>query len=135
MKTAKLLGYSKVYTNEGENSDGHEESETVFKFYIELDECTYYFTATESFGSCGSGYSSASYGDIDFTLNEDYITHKLTTPNKEIFINIVDNQLVKTVLDPTESWDATITCVKNTEGEIIVSSTGDGGCQYYSSGK
>ena len=38
------------------------------------------------------------------------------------------------IINPKESWDAVETCVKSIDGEVIVSSTGDGGCQYYSSG-
>ena len=134
MKTAKLLGYSITTNNEGE-VDGHDTGESIFTFYIELDGAVYFFTATESWGSCYSGYTGASWGDIDFTLHKTEIIIKtLTTPIKDIFINIVDGQIVKSIIDPKESWDAVETCVKSTDGEVIVSSTGDGGCQYYSSG-
>lgn len=139
MEIAKLLGYSEssehIPANTREWQD-HDEGGTEYKFYIELNSLIYYFVFNYSYGSCGSGYCGASWG----TSQPELKLHNgelpvLTKPNKETFVYVVDNKVRMSILDQEEYYDPTVTCVNSTEGIMIVQETGDGGCQYYSSGQ
>jgi hypothetical protein len=135
---AKLLGYRKSESHKPAGSEeyqDHDEGDVTYKFYIELDNKFYSFEAIYSYGSCGSGYCGASWGNIENKLNKENNIPNLTEPNKELFIEINDSlEVIQSLLDSEEPWDATTTTIKSTEGDIIVSGTGDGGCSYYSSG-
>lgn len=134
MKKAKLLGYRERVLLIPVRSDGHDNGENVYTFYVELDGEIFYFTFTYSFGSCFSGYTSASWGSCDTKLIKSDKPNLLITPIKDVYVNVVDGKVQLSTQDPEHSWDAVIQCVNSVDGEKIVSHTGDGGCQYYSSG-
>jgi hypothetical protein len=133
---AKLIGYTKSsnHHDADENSE-HDYGGTEYCFYLDIDGVNYKFIANYSYGSCGSGYCSASWGSLDNDLIEIYgLPSELTIPIKDVFVNVIGYQVEMSIEDGEDSFDATVTKISSTEGETIVYSTGDGGCQYYSSG-
>lgn len=139
MKTAKLLGYYTTSWHEDANPKeygDHDTGDTTYHFIIDLNGVLYEFTAVDSYGSCGSGYCSASWGYINPELikieQKSDLIHKTTV--KEIYVTILD-ELVATIEKVAKySYDATETFVMSTDNEAIVSGTGNGGCGYYPSG-
>lgn len=142
MNKGKLLGYTSVSWNkDSDHSEDrpHDTGETNYKFYIEYNNLIYSFSAKSSYGSCGSGWCSASWGYINNELDiEKWLnTDNITKTNKDVYINISeDMKVVTTILDPDEEHydDATTAAIISTERVVILSSTGNGGCSYYPSG-
>ena len=141
---AQYLGYNKT-TDVGINSDGHYEGSVSYTFYILISDMVYSFTATESYGSCGSGYCGASWGNIytDLvevstlaffnTFNEHVVG--LVRPMQNVFLPLASNgQLQMSVLENDHSYDAIVSEIRSTTGDSVVMATGDGGCNYYPSG-
>lgn len=126
---SKLLGYIKTaentpaHTNEWQDFDEGYICYTLFFEDIAID-------AIETYGSCGSGYTSTSWGDL-LISNKNKEGFTLIKPKKDVFIEIPVRFTEK---DPKEPYDAMITELLSTEGEQIAYHTGNGGCQYYSSG-
>lgn len=138
MKKLKIIGYSITKEHADAHSreyQDHDEGNITYHFLGEVDNKYYRFKAVDSYGSCGSGWTSASWGDIDFKLHpttDDSCSH---ITKKDIYIGITeDNQIIKSVEDPGEYFDATVESIHTTDNELLVSSTGDGGCNYYPSG-
>ena len=134
---AKLLGYTKTSTHKDADTEeyqDHDTGDTTYIFFVELDKRIYKFEAIYSYGSCYSGYCGASWGDIKENLLETELPISFYKTKKEVFVEIVNNAVVKSIIDSEDSWDATTTTINSTEGEKIVLGTGDGGCGYYSSG-
>ncbi len=141
---AKLLGYitksqhKDAHTDEWQDFD---EGEVQYIFFVLYNNKVYTFTFTYSYGSCGSGYTSASWGYSDTKLvevdniNQDISELPIIKPIKDIFVTIIYNSVQKSIIDSENSWDATTTTVKSTDDDIIISETGNGGCEYYSSGE
>ena len=129
----KLLGYYSTIEYRGENSDGHNEGYKAYHFVVEVNKTTMKFTATESFGSCGSGWTSASWGDIEKELSN-YEGNDYVKCNSDISIPIENNCVRITTKIPKEMSDSIEECVLSTDKIVIVSSTGNGGCDYYPSG-
>lgn len=136
MKKAKLLGYLSISHNLDANEDReHDNGGTEYYFYIKLDGEIYFFKAEYSYGSCFSGYTSASWGSLDNKLVKAKIVPvRLIVANKNIFVNVINGEVEKSIQESSDRYDAIIEEIKSTDGEFIVSSSGDGGCQYYSSG-
>ncbi len=138
MKKAKLIGY--YVTSEHKDAEtnkyqDHDEGNISYHFVVELDKEYYVFDAVDEYGSCGSGYTSATWANINNTLciYTGDIDH-LTKPIKEIFLNVHSLQIQIIEKDQSQSWDPTITQILTTDKELLVSSTGNGGCSYYPSG-
>lgn len=140
METAKLLGYYKTSWHEDADPKEyaeHDTGDTTYHFVIDLNGTIYEFTAEDSYGSCGSGYCSASWGYIHNNLvkiDSDLVLLKLTAPIKDIFVNTFNDMVQITEKDGEEMYDAMQTIVFSTDGDLIVSGDGNGGCAYYSSG-
>lgn len=137
MKEAKLLGYFETKNHMAADRNSyrdHDEGDVTQHFVIELDGKNFEFTASESYGSCGSGYCSASWGDIENELKEINNLNELIKPIKDIFVNVYDNKVQTTEVDRKYRYDSMETGIKSTHGELIVSGTGNGGCGYYPSG-
>lgn len=135
-KIAKLLGYTATSNHHDADEDSeHDTGGTEYSFYLEMDGANYKFTANFSYGSCYSGYTSASWGALDNNLVEIFgVPNKLIVPVKDVFVNVIGWVVEQVIFDSENSFDATVIKINSTEGEMIVLSTGDGGCQYYSSG-
>jgi len=138
MKEAKLIGYyiTSEHRDAGTNEyQDHDEGNTTYHFVVKLDGEHYVFSAEDEYGSCGSGYCGATWANINNSLSN-YVGNieSLTKPQKEIFLNVHSLQIQITEKDQSQSWDPTITQVLTTNEEVLVSSTGDGGCNYYPSG-
>jgi hypothetical protein len=137
MEIAKLLGYTKSSTHydASEEESVHDSGGTRYIFYIELNGKYFTFNALYSYGSCYSGYCGASWGSIDPELDAcELLPTDLISTNKEIFIYAVDGRVRTAIQDQEFSYDATIEQVNSIDGTMILNSTGDGGCEYYSSG-
>lgn len=141
METAKLLGYYTTSYHEDANPKDdldHDTGDTTYHFVIDLNGGFYEFTAEDSYGSCGSGWTSASWGYIHNELVKidtdlEFIS-KLNVSIKDIFVNVHNNMVQINEKDSKESYDAMETIIFSTEGDLIVSGTGNGGCCYYPSG-
>lgn len=138
----KLLGYTLKTEDRGRDSDGHDNGSDLYKFYIELPDLSIHeFIAEETWGPCGSGYCGASWGHIDNDIKINSTSQSKMydvisfQPIKNIEIDIINNKVVMGVLESSSSYDAIVSSVKSLDGDVIVTSTGDGGCQYYSSGQ
>ena len=133
---ARLLGYTELRTDNGTNSEGHEQGCIDYTFYLQIEDETFSFYATESWGSCGSGYCSATWGDISFILYpKNGNISGLIEPKCDIFIPLTSNNEIQiSITDSEYRDDATIESVKSDKGDLIVTSTGNGGCGYYPSG-
>jgi hypothetical protein len=134
MKNALLLGFTHKERSFGQNDNGHDEGDEINTFYVELESKIYSFTFTYSYGSCGSGYTSASYADCELNLKPDHLPTYLHTTKSPIYISIVNNTVISLIQDSDYTYDASVTSVNSIDGIRIVSHTGNGGCNYYSSG-
>jgi hypothetical protein len=140
MKQAKIIGYDSIKEhhdtgNEEDYADwptGH----TTWFVYLELEGNYYRFDITASYGSCGSGYTSASWGDMNMGLVE--LSEKpalIFPPINDIFVNVVNGSVRHSVLENEDyMYDATMVKVNTTDNIELCFSTGDGGCGYYPSG-
>jgi hypothetical protein len=136
MKKARILGYTIETKHEDAGTreyQDHDEGYKKYNIFIQIDDKFYTFSGTEEYGSCGSGWCSASWASLDLSLIE---THNVSDRTKnEIFIELTDDlQIIRKVKEPVEFYDAIIECVETTDGELLISSSGNGGCDYYSSG-
>ncbi len=138
MKKGKLLGYnvSSKHADAGSREyQDHDEGESNYQFYILLDGKYYYFNASSSYGSCGSGWCGANWADLEYNLYETTEPLLVREAKKDTYVNIVDNKVVKSIVDSGKIWDsATVESINTTEDVLLVSSTGNGGCDYYPSG-
>jgi len=130
IKKIKGIYVTKSHTpgGDGDHSTGH----TTYNIVLEDNTM---FSVTESYGSCYSGYTSASWGSTnnelriaDLTVDFDYI------PVKDIFVTVASDKVVTKITEPNQGWDAFVTSVMSTDDEVIIYDTDDGGCNYYSSG-
>lgn len=144
METFKVIKLLEQINEKHENYDGHEEG-TDFLYVVVQSPSNelFFFTGDNWVGSCGSGYCSASTGDIDSTLRPISDLPKCESELVAVgehFINVVNGKVRMSILDNVDEndeyrWDdATISLVKSIDGIEIISSTGDGGCSYYPSG-
>lgn len=128
MKT-KLLGYIKISEHKDamqhdlEHDEGYECYTLFFENGVAID-------VVESYGSCYSGWTSASWGDMTISDKKSE-GFELIKPKKDVFIELPVRFVEK---DGENSWDAMVTTLFSTDGDVIAYHTGDGGCQYYSSG-
>jgi len=144
MNKAQLLGYTKNEIDSGVNNDGHEEGCIDYTFYIKIGDVVFSFYAQNSWGSCGSGYTGASWGHLEYKLREispvSFFNNfnkqipGLVRPTKDTYLTLFNGELQRSIQDSENFNDSTVESVKSDDGEVIVYSTGDGGCQYYSSG-
>lgn len=149
MEEFKVIKLLEQINEKRENYNGHDEG--IDFLYVVVQSPSnemFFFTGENHIGSCGSGYCSASYGDIDPSLRPISELPKCEfefTTIGEHFINVVSNKanrylVILSVLDSVDEndeyrWDdATVSSVFSTNGIKIISSTGDGGCNYYPSG-
>lgn len=135
----KLLGYNtkKEHTDAGTNDyQDHDEGGTYWILYFEdKDRIEYYkVVVSDNYGSCGSKYCGATWGDIGKLEKLEDEPRRFTKAKKEVFIEISNGNLDITEKDSKEEYDARISQLLSTKGEIIAESTGNGGCSYYPSG-
>lgn len=141
MKKAKLLGYYVTANHEEliqKDDLDHDTGDTTYHFIIDFNGLNE-FKAEYFYGSCGSGYCSASWGNIYNKLipvvtYEEFI-EELIKPINDVFVNIHNDMVQITEKDGEDSYDAMETIIFSIDGDFIVKGTGDGGCQYYSSGE
>jgi len=139
MKQAKIIGYDSIKEHYDGTEDGYVEwptGHTTWFIYLELEGNYYRFDICSSYGSCGSGYTSASWGDMNMGLVE--LNEKPTLifpPITDIFVNVVNGSVRHSVFENGDyQFDATSIAVKTTDDIQLCFSTGDGGCGYYPSG-
>ena len=139
MKQAKIIGYDSIKEHHDcteewqmEWPEGH----TTWFVYLELEENYYRFDISSTYGSCGSGYSSANWGNINMELVELSEKPVLIFPTiNDIFVNVVNGKVRHSVLEnENHHYDASTVAVKTTDNIQLCFSTGDGGCGYYPSG-
>ncbi len=134
MKQAKILGYS-ISKEDHPDIGDHGEGYIKYTFYIELDSQYYSFSAIEDYGSCGSGYCGASWGNLDLNLEyQEKLPVIENLSNKDMFVNIVGNKIVHAMKDSVEYSDSVVDSVKLTDDNWLCKATGNGGCSYYPSG-
>lgn len=144
MEAFKVIKLLEQINEKHENYDGHDEGTDYYYVVVQSPSNElFFFTGENWVGSCGSGYCAASVGDIDGTLQP---ISKLPKCELEFvaigehFINVVNGKVRMSILDNIDEndkyyWeDATISSVKSIDGITIISSTGNGGCNYYPSG-
>ena len=138
----QLLGYleSKEHHNANSNwdSDNYYEHDTGYTcwslFFKGLDKF-FKVDVTSSYGSCGSGYCGASWGDISKIEEVKSIPDNLVKTKGLVYIDLLPNNILNVSFqDPSEPLDASIETLLSTERVQIAQSTGNGGCQYYPSG-
>jgi hypothetical protein len=138
MKKAKVLGYLVTKEHKDANPDDWDDHDTGHiknTFYVDLEGEIYSFSNIEEYGSCYSGYTSASWGSTDNILErKEGVPKDLIKPTKEIFINVAENRNVQVSKAEGRPYDGITTEVKTTDGEVLCWDTDDGGCGYYSSG-
>lgn len=135
---AKLLGYTvfkeHIPANTSEWQD-HDEGGTYWTLFFELENGTIMSSAVSAtYGSCGSGYCGASWGNIE-QLKVNTLPNSYNKAARNVFIEILPGNLLNPKFDSREEYyDAQVERLLSTEGVEIAMSTGNGGCQYYSSG-
>ena len=139
MKQAKLLGYKHTkYHMPADSYNDHDHGHDGYTIYCEIDGDLYEFNVMESYGSCYSGYTSASWGIISNLDEADELPEDMVKITKELIIKVFfDDDSYFPYLTITESghtFDPVVETLKTIDGQEIAMSTGDGGCQYYSSG-
>ena len=132
----EVIGLIVVDKDRGTNDNGHDCGSKTYYTTVKDSEGEFFqFLAEEEWDSCGSGWTAASWGEIDYTLKKPEMflgfTHKPITP---ISIEVVGHTVRKSMQDTEHFYDATIESVKLSSGEELVSATGNGGCDYYPSG-
>ena len=136
-KKLLLLGYNtyKQHRDSSEYND-HPEGGEYWELYFQDSEGNYYNVGVaDTYGSCGSGYCSASWGHIDQIVPIDNTPIPSFKANKLIYIELTEADVLNVQFSDTEyHYDAKVETLVSTDGEIIATSTGDGGCQWYSSG-
>jgi len=135
MEKVKLLGYYTTEQDDGENSDGHACGSETYHFVVEKENKEKKeFTFTKSWGSCGSGYCSASWGDMDLNLVNVYKPeNEIIRPNKDIELYLNVNFIHHN--ERSQEFDANLMNVTTTDNEELVYHSGNGGCNYYPSGE
>ena len=140
MKKIQLLGYNtyKEHRDAGTNRwQEHDEGGEFWDLFFQDSDNNYYMVAVSStYGSCGSGYCGASWGNIaEIKQINDLPVISFKAP-KLIYIELTsEGNLNPGFQTPTHYFDAEIETLLSTEGEIIATSTGNGGCSYYPSGR
>jgi hypothetical protein len=145
MEAFKVIKLLEQVNEKHENYDGHEEGADYYYVVVQSPSNElFFFTGENWVGSCGSGYCAASGGDIDGTLKpikSELPQHKYEfVAIGEHFIDVVNGKVRMSVLDNVDEngeyyvEDATVSSVKSIDGIEIISSTGNGGCNYYPSG-
>lgn len=134
----KLLGYLK--TTKHSSADEYNEHDSGYTNYAlffsnEDNKQLFVVNVNSSYGSCYSGYTSASWGNISKINKVVNIPEKLVKTKGDVFIELLPNEVLNTTFDsPEEYYDSTTERLISTDGIEIAYSTGDGGCQWYSSG-
>ena len=135
----KLLGFIEYSDHKPANTDkwqDFDEGGTYWDLYFKGEEKLFVVTVSSTYGSCGSGYTSASWGEIDRIKEISHIKDNYTPTIKDVYIELLENNILNTKFQtPESSWDAQIEQLLSTDEDWIAESTGDGGCQYYSSGE
>lgn len=141
---SKLLTLIGMNLERGESSEcewsGHAQGSDLMTFYLKDDnDNTFEFTAHNSWGPCGSGYCGASWGGIDYKIEEIPMPEGLGLPITHIVegvhqIRIVQGSVQKSFEDTDYEFDACVELVKTLDGIKVCHSTGNGGCNYYPSG-
>jgi hypothetical protein len=139
MKQAKIIGYDSIKEHYDGTEDGYVEwptGHTTWFIYLELEGNYYRFDICSSYGSCGSGYTSANWGNINTELVKlDKKPVLIFPPVNDIFVNVVNGKVRHSVLEDEDyMYDATMIKVKTVNDSELCFSTGDGGCGYYPSG-
>lgn len=136
----KLLGYLKTESHtpaDSEEYNEHDSGYTNYALFFSNEDGKQLFVVdvNSSYGSCSSGYTSASWGNISQIKTVNKIDNNLVLAKKDVFIELLpENKLNVTFSIPEDSWDTEVEQLLSTDNEVIATSTGDGGCQWYSSG-
>lgn len=135
----KLLGYQERKEHKPANTSEYQdfdEGGIYWNLFFKSEHDNYFrVTVSETYGSCGSGYTSASWGDINKIEELNKVPKNLVKPIKDVFIELLQNNILNTkFLENKEPWDAQVEQLLSTDGELIAQSTGNGGCSYYPSG-
>lgn len=135
----QLIGYQ--YISEHRNAspddygDDHDSGHKTYQLYFKGDNKLFKVDVCESYGSCPSGYCGASWGNISRINEVVSIPENLVKTKEDVFIELLPNEVLNTTFDcPEEYYDSTIERLMSTDGIEIAYSTGNGGCQWYSSG-
>jgi hypothetical protein len=136
----KLLGYLKTKSHTPayqEEYNEHDSGYTNYALFFSNEDSKQFFVVNvnSSYGSCFSGYTGASWGNISQIKTISKIENNLVLAKKDVFIELLpENKLNVTFNTPKDSWDAEVETLLSTDNEVIATSTGNGGCQWYSSG-
>jgi len=138
----QLLGYleSKEHHDanpnwEDDNYSEHDSGYTCWSLFFKGEDKSFKVDVYASYGSCGSGYCSASWGSISKIEEIKSIPDNLVKTKGLVYIDLLPNNILNvTFQDPNEPWDAEIETLLSTKGVQIAQSTGNGGCNYYPSG-
>jgi hypothetical protein len=136
MEKAQLLGYfEEAYNEPARDRHDHEHGQHTYLFVVRVTNQDFIFTAINSWGSCSSGWTSACWGNIQPKLDSVGSANypDLIKPKKPTYVNVHDGN-VMLQHEYQMGFDPTIEYIETTDGEKIISATGDGGCQWYSSG-
>jgi hypothetical protein len=137
-KKLLLLGYNthKQHSDPLEYSEHAEGGEYWALFFKDAQVDEYYVVnVCSTYGSCYSGYCGASWGYINQIERVSKLPEIAFKAVKPIYIELTEADVLNVQFSETEyHYDASVETLVSTDGEIIATSTGDGGCQWYSSG-
>lgn len=135
---ATLLGFSlsKQHQNGSEEYGDWPSGYEKYSLYFKSEDGKILKNeVTDSYGSCYSGYTSASWGHISNTEIVKEIPQDITPAKEPLQVLISNDYQIYVSEKSTEHYlDALIREINSVDGTNIAYETGDGGCRYYSSG-
>lgn len=138
MEQAKVIGYDTLKEHHDSDEDFYADwptGHTTWLVYLELNGEYYRFEVTSSYGSCGSGYTSAGWGHIKTDIVKlDEKPALIFPPVSDIFVNVVNGKVRHSINENESYHDATTVAINTTDSIQLCISTGNGGCHYYPSG-